>query len=312
MAIGGFVSLAVIALLRQTVLPFFSKFVPRINLLSDFAIAGELSVMSISNLTILESTNLIISQSVIATVGGVLYGMARYVLIDQDNPQRKYLEQPWDELIDHVSRDDRITIVTCGGNKITGEFEQIANDPEDKDLLIRNPRIINGKSAGTSKLGKVSYHNQRDISRVIVYNQYLDGSRSWTNRQYMRLLQWFVDIEEAVSVSLMKAYLSIYSRPYPEQDDRSNIGESVQLGGDKTDDGEQQADDGEQQADDGEQQADDKAICSTLCDKISNILSKLPCFQNLEDEGGGSDGDQCRSDEGDEEKEGTKDEFGTE
>jgi len=142
MAIGGFASLAGIALLRQTVLPNFVQMLSISNLISNFAITGELSVETISGLTILESTNLIISQSVVAIVGGVLVGMVRYVLIDQDNPRRKYLEQPWDELVDQVSRNDRITVVTCNGDQITGEFEQIGNNPEDKDLLIRGPQIL--------------------------------------------------------------------------------------------------------------------------------------------------------------------------
>lgn len=221
MAIGGSASLAGIGLLRQTIL-------------SDFAIAGELSVRTISSLTILESTNLIISQSVIAIVGGVLVGMVRYVLIDQDNPRRKYLEQPWDELVDQVSRNDRITVVTCDGDQITGEFEQIGNNPEDKDLLIRGPQRPDEGRDEASKLGEISYHSHQDISRIIVYDQYLDGGRGWLNRQYMQMLQWLVNKAKTASVWTMGAYSKIQPRPYSKEDDSSNINETVQLGGSET------------------------------------------------------------------------------
>lgn len=240
MAIGGFASLAVIALLRQTILPDLVQFLCISNLISDFAFAGELSVKTISSLTILESTNLIISQSAIAIVGGVLAGMVRYVLVDQDNPGRKYLEQPWDELVDQVSPSDRITVVTCNGDKITGEFEQIGNNPEDKDLLIRGPQILDERRAEASKLGEISYHSDEDISRVIVYDQYLDGRRGWLNRQYMRLLQWLVDKEETASIWAMEVYSEIQSRPYSKEDDSSDIDDKVQLGHDENEDKEGQ------------------------------------------------------------------------
>ena len=236
MAIGGFASLAGIALLRQTVLPNFVQMLSISNLISNFAITGELSVETISGLTILESTNLIISQSVVAIVGGVLVGMVRYVLIDQDNPRRKYLEQPWDELVDQVSRNDRITVVTCNGDQITGEFEQIGNNPEDKDLLIRGPQILGNERSEASNLGEISYHSHKDISRVIVYDQYLDGGRGWLNRHYMRVLQWLVNKEEAVSTWTMENYSKRRSRPYSKEDDSSNIDEKVQLGGSESED----------------------------------------------------------------------------
>ena len=240
MAIGGFASLAGIALLRQTVLPDMVQLLSISNLISDFAIAGELSVKTISSLTILESTNLIISQSVIAIVGGVLVGMVRYVLIDQDNPRRKYLEQPWDELVNQVSRNDRITVVTCDGDKITGEFEQIGNNPEDKDLLIRGPHRLDERRGEPSKAGEISYHSHQDISRVVVYDQYLDGGRGWLNRQYMRMIQWLVNKEEIASVRAMEIYSEKQSRPYSKEDDSSNIDDKVQLGGGETEDEEKQ------------------------------------------------------------------------
>jgi hypothetical protein len=217
------------------------------NPFPDFAVAGELSVKTISSLTILESTNLIISQSVIAIVGGVIVGMVRYVLIDQDNPQRKYLEQPWDELVDQISRNDRITVVTRNGERITGDFEQIGNNPEDKEILIRGPQ----RSAKTSKIGEMSYHSHQDISRVIVYDQYLDGERGWLNRQYMRMLQWFVNKEEVASAFIMKRYSRIEPRPHSGKDDSSDIDEEVQLGGSKPED-----EDGQEPEDEDGQEPD--------------------------------------------------------
>ena len=85
-------------------------------------------------------------------------------------------------------------------------------------------------------MGEISYHSHKDISRVIVYDQYLDGGRGWLNRHYMRVLQWLVNKEEAVSTWTMENYSKRRSRPYSKEDDSSNIDEKVQLGGSESED----------------------------------------------------------------------------
>jgi len=241
MVIGGFLSLALTAAARHTFLPELIQILPLLGPYPEVAISGKISVQSISNLSILQSTNLILSQSAIGVVGGSVCGALRYAVIDQNNPSRKYLDQPWDELIEQVSYKDPITVVTRDGRKVTGEFEQIGNSPDDKDLLIRNPKQLDGKLEEASKIGEISYHSYQDISRIVVYDQYLDGERSWVNRQYMRCLQILVTVTEWTSSHGHNFYLRMEERlkirqRYSNEEDHLDIDETVQLGGDAEED----------------------------------------------------------------------------
>ncbi|RLM83529.1 hypothetical protein D3D02_17815 [Halobellus sp. Atlit-38R] len=209
MTIGGFGSIVVVAVFREAGLQL------SLSLASGIAIPGELTVQSVGNLSILQAANLIGSQVAIALFGGLLVGSSRYILIDADGTRRRDLTQPWDEIFNHISRGDEITIVSHSGEKITGTLEQMGNSNGDRDIVLSDPRKTyidgqnNPENERFTELGRLSYHHTQDISRIEAYQEKADSDRGWTNRQYMNGLQKGRDFRAWIARGLKNRYLEL-------------------------------------------------------------------------------------------------------
>ena len=187
MSIGGFGSLAVVALLRKFSLLSFS-FVP------DWAaVSGDISLVEISNLTVPEATNLILVQSVLGIIGGILVGSLRLILIEGETKERKNLNEPWEEFEYQAAYDEKLTVITESGEQVTGKLFEVGNSNTENDLLITNPReskfTVDGLKEGESR-GEMSYHHQRDISRVILHNEWEGHERNAAERYHRDLLNY--------------------------------------------------------------------------------------------------------------------------
>ncbi|QIB79067.1 hypothetical protein G3A49_13360 [Haloferax volcanii] len=195
MSIGGFASLAIVSVIRKLwgwdVASYHDS-----ELLRALTINEELTLSVVSNLSVLESTALIVSQSLIAIVGGVLVGASRVVLIDAERDDRQQLQQPWEELYNQIRIGDELTVITHSGEKITGNLKQIGNPPREHDLILTNPKKAfidtydHSENDKAGPMGELSYHHQQDISRVIAHREWTEAERGKLNATYMRSLQW--------------------------------------------------------------------------------------------------------------------------
>ncbi|WP_336358499.1 hypothetical protein [Haloarcula sp. CGMCC 1.6347] len=210
LALGGFASLVIVSIARQFWLEF--AFIP-----DSMAISGGLSINTISDLSVLQAANLITAQSVAGLILGLLIGSLKYILVDVDNPRRRDLNRPWDEIFSHVSRGDEITVVTRYGEKIMGNLEQMGDSSEDYDLVLSSPKksYINENNQTESQdhvpLGQLSYHHSQDISRIEAYEEKADIKRGWVNRQYIALLQKGVNIKKRSSKGASRIYYQLNS-----------------------------------------------------------------------------------------------------
>lgn len=172
MTVGGFVTMVVVAMLRRM---GFSGW------LWDAVLGGyfpswlalsvsELSIRTVSNLSIVESFTLVSSQSVVGTVSGALYGLLRYVFFDDHQQKRRDLKQPWDTVFHETKVGNEVTVVTAQSREIEGILEQIGSPSKDYDLLISNPKEVirdrGGSVVDKRPLGNTSYHHYQDISRI--------------------------------------------------------------------------------------------------------------------------------------------------
>jgi len=194
LAIGGFGSLAGLYVLNSVI--------PIHPISLNFTdIPTEMGLSDISELRILQVTNLIILQAIVGGFGGILVGAAKYVLIDLDNPTRKELHDPWEELYEHVSTGDDITVITRKGEKITGKLEQKGHPSDEHNILLSNPEIkqldgdeIKGNPENNS--AKISYHDPESVVRIEAYKEPVSISRGWVTSKYMFVIQKGCDYKQ--------------------------------------------------------------------------------------------------------------------
>jgi hypothetical protein len=169
MAIGGFVSLAVVALWRQ-LFPTI-QFAPLAFLTPKWLVVdGVLSVRTISRLSVSESVNLIVSQGVVALIVGYGWGTLKYVTYDQRQPNHADLERPWEQVVDRVGKDDQVEIVTTDGQRIIGKVEALGSPTRDYDILVANARPVNGQADHRpDRVYEFVYFYDDDISRLVIH-----------------------------------------------------------------------------------------------------------------------------------------------
>jgi hypothetical protein len=172
MTVGGFVTIVIVAILRRM---GFSGWLWTVVLGQHFPdwlalSVSELSIRTVSRLSIVESFTLVSSQSVVGIVSGTLYGLLKYVFFDDHRQKRRDLEQPWDMVFHETKVGNEVTVVTAQNREIEGILEQIGSPSKDYDLLISNPKevIRDGSASVVDKrsLGNTSYHHYQDISRI--------------------------------------------------------------------------------------------------------------------------------------------------
>jgi hypothetical protein len=181
MAIGGFASLVVVALWRQLGLPAFP-------MPEWLVVDGTLRVRTISQLSVLKSANLILSQAVIAVLGGYTLGTVKYVWYDERRQTHSNLEHPWTQLTDEIPNEP-ITIVSNDGTYTKGRPIALGSKEQAYDIML----VASGPEASAETAdyspdessadaslprGAISYHQYDDISRVVV-----PGSREDTNNR---------------------------------------------------------------------------------------------------------------------------------
>ncbi|MBX0286607.1 hypothetical protein EGH22_09735 [Halomicroarcula sp. F28] len=187
MTIGGFGSLAAVAFFRELGLLSF-RFVPR-----WMSISEEISLLGISNFTVTEATNLIIIQSLLGIIGGVLIGSLQIILTEGETKERKNLNEPWEEFEYQAAYDQKLTVITESDNQITGKLFEVGNSNTENDLLLINPKesqfTDDGIKEGESR-GEISYHHQRDISRIVLHNEWDGHDRNVAERYHRDLLNY--------------------------------------------------------------------------------------------------------------------------
>lgn len=192
LAIGGFLSISTLFLLHAIV----PSFVPSLNFTS---FPTEFALIEMSNLSVLQATNLLILQTMVGWIGGIIVGAGRYIFIDSDNPLRKDLNDPWEELYNHVSTGDKLTVITHNGDKINGRLEQKGNPSDEHNLLLSEPSIedsSNEKEESTSSSTdpvQLSYHDPEGIARIEAYEEPTSTDRGLINSKYMFALQKLCD-----------------------------------------------------------------------------------------------------------------------
>jgi hypothetical protein len=193
MSIGGFGSLAVVAALRNLGLLNFGFLPPWI------AISQQISLAGISALTVSEATNLIVTQCILATVGGVLVGSLRIVVIEGETTERKNLNDPWEEFEHQAAYDEKLTVITESGDQITGRLLEVGNTSTENELLLTNPKEsqfgASGLKEGDSR-GEISYHHQEDISRIILHKEWDAHDRTRIERLHRDFLNHGLTIRE--------------------------------------------------------------------------------------------------------------------
>ena len=234
MAMGGFGSLAVVAVLRNIGL-FQFDFIP-----IWLAVNEPITFEGVSTLTVAEATNLIVTQSVVAVFGGVLVGSLRIIVLEGDTKERKNLNNPWEEFEYQATYDGTVTVLTENDEQITGQLLEVGNSSTENDILLTEPResqFLNGELDEGESRGMISYHHQRDISRVILHNEWEGHERSSIERYHRDLLNsglkirsWILKkvqwIQSAVG-GLREAISS--ALPGDEKEDELDIGDEVSL-----------------------------------------------------------------------------------
>lgn len=186
MSIGGLGSIAAVSIFRQLGWLHFG-FVPQWAALSQ-----ELSLVSVATLPLPVVTNLIVTQSLIALLGGVVVGSLRIICFGDEPKERKNLNDPWEELEYQTAYTQRLTVVTNTGEQITGKLHEIGNAGGANDLILTEPTATSesdgqGRS-GETELGRLSYHHERDIARIYLHNEWEAHSRGIIERQHRSLL----------------------------------------------------------------------------------------------------------------------------
>jgi len=168
MAIGGFVSLAVVALWRQLIPTV--RVAPLAFLTPEWLVVdGVLSVQTISRLSVLESVNLIVSQAVVALIVGYSWGTLKYVTYDQRQPNHADLERPWEQVVDRAAKGDPIEIVTTDGQRIVGRVEALGSPTRDYDVLVADARPVGGHANHQhDEVDEFVYFYRDDISRLVL------------------------------------------------------------------------------------------------------------------------------------------------
>jgi hypothetical protein len=162
MAIGGFASLVVVALWRQLGLPAFP-------MPEWLVVDGILKVRTISQLSVLESVNLIASQSLIALFVGYLWGTLKYVIYDQRQRNHADLERPWEQVVDRAAKGDPVEIVTTDGQRIVGRVEALGSPTRDYDVLVADARPVGGqRDHQHDEVDEFVYFYRDDISRLVL------------------------------------------------------------------------------------------------------------------------------------------------
>lgn len=198
MAIGGVVSIFLLAVLRETapgtvVGAIISCVYPNTLVISD-----QLRLDTIGDLSVLQAGGLIMSQSIIGIVSGYLIGTFRYALIDKDKKSRKDLEKPWETMSGLVGTGDQISVITTSGVQVDGYIEQMGSSEGDYNLLISGPKE-SGNLPHFSDNGdkpQVMYLDNQDISRMSVYTSPPAPSRSFFEKVHYALLQKLISIRQ--------------------------------------------------------------------------------------------------------------------
>ncbi|MFB6186574.1 MAG: hypothetical protein ABEI86_06880 [Halobacteriaceae archaeon] len=223
MSFGGFASLALVSFFREIEL-FALSTQQNSGLISAFTFDKPLTLTTVSSLSILESTALILAQSMIAIFGGVLVGALRIVVIDGEQVDRQQIIQPWEELSNQVRTGDELTVVTHGGEKVTGKLKQIGNPPREHDLILTNPERTyidsynHSTSPRTDSIGELSYHHEQDISRVIAYREWTESERGMVSEWYLRLLQKGLNVRKMVVNALPSVRALLSWRPIKSEE----------------------------------------------------------------------------------------------
>lgn len=214
MAIGGFVSLAVVALWRQ-LMPTV-RVAPLAFLTPEWLVVdGVLSVQTISRLSVLESVNLIVSQGIVAVVGGYILGMVKYVWYDERNQTHSNLEHPWTQLTDEIPNEP-IIVVSNDGTHTKGRPVALGSEQQDYDIMLvasgsDDDTETKGLPPATSTddslpRGAISYHQYDDISRVVMPGSLeLTDNRTILQRRHLLLAQ---DLTEHGMLAVMHRYAS--------------------------------------------------------------------------------------------------------
>ena len=164
-AVGGFASLAVVALWQQ-LLPVVrvapSAFLP----LEWLVFEDPLSVQTIPRLSTPELLNLVVSQSVVAVVGGYAYGTTvRRLSARRGNTSHR---RPWQQLVDRINEGDRVELVTTNGERLVGEVAAPETTSGD-DVLLRNTCWVDHLRArhrpDESTLTRIT---RKDVARLAV------------------------------------------------------------------------------------------------------------------------------------------------
>lgn len=229
MSIGGFASLSIVSFLRKW--EIVEQKLP-LGVPHFFTIQNELTLSTIPNLSILQATGLIVSQTAVAVVGGFLAGAGRIILIDGHRKRRNQISQPWEDLFKHVGVGDELTVVTHQGEKITGHLQQMGNPSRETDLLLTDPKRTfidthnHSESEQNSPIGQISYHHDDDISRIVAHRDWTPPDRGYFNTTYMKVLQKGLDCRKAVVNpldSLKRAYSWIQIRIWLSSREESDI-----------------------------------------------------------------------------------------
>lgn len=172
-AVGGFASLAVVALWQQ-LLPVVwvapSAFLP----LEWLVFEDPLSVRTIPRLSTPELVNLVVSQSVVAVVGGYACGATvRRLSARRGNTRSR---RPWQQLVDRINEGDRVELVTTNGERLVGEVAAPKTTSGD-DVLLRNTCWVDHPRArhrpDESTLTRVT---REDVARLTVQRADRDES----------------------------------------------------------------------------------------------------------------------------------------
>lgn len=203
MAVGGFLSLAAVAFWRE--LAPTVRIGPLAFLSPEWLVVdGALAVRTVSELTILESVNLIVSQITVAVLGGYFLGTAKYVWYDQRKQTHSRLEHPWTQLTDEIPNEP-IVIVSNDGTHTRGRPIAVGSEEQDYDIML----VASGTDDDTTTAGlppagstddsplargAISYHQYDDISRVILPESVdITDNRTVLQRRHVLLVRSLVD-----------------------------------------------------------------------------------------------------------------------
>lgn len=241
MAVGGFVTIVAVAILRQAGFSgwlwdaVLGGFFPDWLALS----VSELSIRTVSNLSIVESFTLVSSQSVVGIVLGAVYGSLKYIFFDNHRQKRRDLEQPWDTVFHQTKVGNEVTVVTAQNREIDGILEQIGSPSEDYDLLISNPKEVfrdgSYPEPDTRPLGNTSYHHYQDISRIefeqdlipeqetSFYPRLLQKMVEKRVKLYQKIDDWYNHSLFSKLSSLLCIFKSSEKEESPEDDDTPSL-----------------------------------------------------------------------------------------